>query len=51
MTACQMYLIEARIREEERQKRKERHRWIGMYAGLFLMLEIVGFLWFKGVIG
>ena len=37
--------------EQKAERSIERMKWFGMYAGLFLIIEIVGFLWFKGVIG
>ena len=51
MNYCQLCLIEARIREEKRQKRAERTKWIMAYIGLFLLMEVIAWLWIKGVIG
>lgn len=51
MNYCQLCLMEARIREEARQKRVEKAKWIGACIGMYLICMVIGFLWFKGVIG
>jgi len=51
MNYCQLCLIEARIREEERQKRMNRWKWVGMYFMVFVVWFTLLLLWGKGVIG